>query len=331
MDLVMPTVRALLRTGVWTALLLTACAALKGDGHAIGAPNQGNRTVSPANKALALRVETDRDYLSGFPMLVAVEIRNITPKRTLLQFMPFDLFDVPGPVGFVARRNGTETLWTASRPPEDPSREDDSPAGIAFRPGATWRALCDLSELHPEIAPGRYDLSGMMAWPEDVASAPVSWEVRAANPKDAAVARNLRTANDRRESSWSAFIRNNWSTPDTSGLSDAARPRLAYYLFLHRAAYGPRAVAQLNPDEPLGFGTGVLESEAAVLRVEILHAGQSPDALTAEKSVLERWPGLAWRIDDIRAGRGLLTSLRTAWGVESSDTPKDKPRPYVTP
>jgi hypothetical protein len=141
----------------------------------------------------------------------------------------------------------------------------------------------------------------------------------------------LRAANDLKTPSWLAFVRENWSIPDLSDLSASARSdlshHLAYYLYLHRVAYGPTPVAALDPQEPWHFGHGVLESEAAVIRLEILSAEHKSEAVGVEKAVLERWPGLAWRVEEIHRGRGLLTQLRTSWGVERSN-PSTLPRPY---
>jgi hypothetical protein len=101
-------------------------------------------------------------------------------------------------------------------------------------------------------------------------------------------------------------VRENWSTPDLTGLSPAARTdvahHLAYYLYLHRAAYGPTPVAALDPQEPSRFAHGVLEGEAALLRLEILKAAGKPEAEGIEKAILERWPGLSWRVEEIQRG-----------------------------
>lgn len=113
-------------------------------------------------------------------------------------------------------------------------------------------------------------------------------------------------------------MRENWSTSDVTHLSATARAHLAYYLYLHRVAYGPLGVAALDPEEPWKFAHGVLESEAALVRLEILRAAHKPEAEGVEKAVLERWPGLAWRVEEIHNNQGMLTVLRTGWGVESS-------------
>jgi hypothetical protein len=139
----------------------------------------------------------------------------------------------------------------------------------------------------------------------------------------------LRVHNDAGRPSWNAFVTNNWARPDTAGLSPNGRTRLAYHLYLHSVAYGPHSVAKLDPKEPERlFGRGLLEGESALLRLEILHAAGRPEAKGIAAAIVERWPGLSWRVRDIEQGHGLLTVLRTAYGAESPNAPKDKPHPY---
>jgi hypothetical protein len=93
-------------------------------------------------------------------------------------------------------------------------------------------------------------------------------------------------------------------------------------------AYGPKAIGELDPETPWQFGKGILEGQAALFRLEILYAAGRPEAPGVEMAIVERWPGLAWWIAQIRNGRGPLTNLRTGYGVESEYSPTDKPRPY---
>jgi hypothetical protein len=289
-------------------------------------PEHGTKAKKMTNAERRLEVDLlcDHTYDAGFPMLVSVEVRNASPGWTYLTFQPFNMFSIPGPVAFTLKdAHGKE--WTSpvsSRSGEDPSRE-------SFGPGQGWRSLYDLEEIHPDIPAGHYELVASFSLNGDVASSrPARIEVRPSSPKDLSAAHRLRSANDAHEPSWRAFLTNNWSTPDVSGLSEKGLHRLAYYLYLHRAAYGPRALAALDPKEPEHFAHGPLEAEAAVLRFEILHAAKRPEGAGIKAAILERWPGLAWRIHDIEEGHGLMTVLRTVQGVERSEPPKDKPAPY---
>lgn len=271
---------------------------------------------------LALSVECFPDYASGLPMLVAVEVRNTSSNQTYLNFREFDLFSGPGPVTYTLRGGMREWTWPA-RPPRQ-----ENPPGIPFAPGQAWRALYDLSELHVGIAPGDYQLTASIEVGGDRANAdPVPLKIHAAVPKDVEIAWRLRGAGDDR--SWRSFVRDSWSTPEIGGLSEEAHSRLAYYLYLHRVAYGPRPLADLDPDEPRGFGQGPLESEAEVLQVEILQAAQQSNAEAEEAAVVQRWPGVAWRMERIHRGLGLLTLLRTFYGIENPEARKEGARPYA--
>jgi hypothetical protein len=313
--------------------LLVGILLLAGLGMSPSAPAAGSKRAAKKGKtmdetphAFTLKVTCDRSYLSGFPMMVAVEIRNVSKNHhALLPF--FDLFTVPGPVSFVLRGDGHEWTWhTRSR------RTDDGPEGMEFGPGRAWFALQDLSEQHPELPAGHYELSASYVFPgEVVRSAPVSVSIRTSTPHDRAIAAKLRRTNDEGESSWRAFVRDNWSTPDATGLSKAARAALAFHLYLHRAAYGPEPVRALDPEEPWSFGHGVLESQAALIRLEILRAAGKPQATGVEAAVRERWPALYWWVEQIDQNSGLLTRLRNFHGIDSSYAPKDKPRPYQPP
>jgi hypothetical protein len=311
------------RVVMLTTILLAACAGRAAPAAASHSKTEKGKTLADRPHSFTLKITTDRTYLAGFPLIVEVEVRNIDPN--LITASPFfDLFTVPGPVSLSLVRGGREWTW------EGKLRNSESGSdGIDFGPGQAWLAIQDLSELHPDIPPGHYQLSASILFPgELVKASPVELEIATVSKEDKAIASRLRTTNDREKSSWHAFVRHNWSTPATSGLSAVARAHLAFYLFLHRVTYGPQPVSALNSELPWQFGKGVLEGEAALLRLEILHAARRPEAAGVEAAILERWPGFAWWVGQIRNGHGPLRRLRTGDGVESIDAPTDKPRPY---
>jgi hypothetical protein len=272
----------------------------------------------------ALTLSCERTYLAGFPLIVAVDLHNVS--HNALDLVPFfDLFTVPGPVSFVLRGGDHERTW-----PKTSRQSEGEPEGVEFGPGRVWHALQDLSNLHPDIPPGHYELSARMVISgEQVVAEPVRIEILPSTKEDRAIASRLRATNDEGVSSWRAFIKENWSTPDTTGLSAAARAQLAFYLYLHRVTYGPQRVAALDSEEPGRIGHGVLEGDVAAIRLEILRAAGKPEAAGIEAAILERWPGLAWWVDQIHKNSGLLMGLRTSYGAESSYASKDKPQPYA--
>lgn len=286
-----------------------------------------DKTVDDKRGPITLTLSCDREYVAGFPFIVEVELRNVAT-NLIESLRRFGLFDAPGKVAFVLRGEGHEWTW----PPESPEL-DGEPTGMGFGPGTAWLALQDLSDLHPDVPPGHYRLSASAVFSGAVAeSTSVAFDVRAPSEGDRATAARLRASNDLKKPSWRTFVRQNWSTPDLSGLSASARTdvahHLAYYLYLHKVAYGPTPIAALDPDEPWRFAEGVLNGEAALARLEILSAAHSGHAGGVEKAILERWPGLAWRVEEIRRGQGLLTELRDFWGVEKSGVHPTGPRPY---
>ena len=305
------------------ATLLAAWAASvavadKSDGKA-----QKGKAMGEKPHSFTLKLTCDRAYLAGFPILVEVEVHNIDPH--LITGIPyFDLFTVPGPVRFGLSGGGRQWTWEPKI-----RRTESGPDGVDFGPGQSWSALQDLSELHPDLPPGHYQLTASMAFPGEMVEAKaVALEIASPSAQDKAIAAKLRAHIENERPSWLAFVRHNWSTPASAGLSAVAHARLAFHLFLHRVAYGPKAIGELYPETPWQFGKGILEGQAALSRLEILYAAGRPEAPGVEMAIVERWPGLAWWIAQIRNGRGPLTNLRTGYGVESEYSSTDKPRPY---
>lgn len=311
------------RMGARIAILIAACAASMAIADTSDGRAKKGKAMGEKPHSFTLKITCDRTYLAGFPILVEVEVRNVDPH--LITGIPyFDMFTVPGPVRFAL--SGGDRQWTW-----EPKirRSESGPDGIDFGPGQVWTALQDLSELHPDIPPGHYQLAASMSFPGELVEAKVvPLHIAPASKEDKASVAKLRARIESETPSWSAFVRHNWSTPSAAGLSAAAHSRLAFHLFLHRAAYGPKAVGALDPEIPWQFGKGVLEGQAALSRLEILYAAGRPEASGVEMATKERWPGLAWWIAQIRSGHGPLTSLRTGYGVESEYAPTDKPRPY---
>ena len=307
-----------------TTILLASCAGRAVFAAAPQGQTKKGKTMDDRPHSFTLKLATDRTYLAGFPIIVEIEVRNVDPN--LITAVPFfDLFTVPGPVSFHLVGGGHEWTWEGKL-----RRSESGSDGIDFGPGRAWLAIQDLGELHSDIPPGHYQLSASILFPgELVQASPVQLEIAPSSREDRAIAARLRATNDREKSSWHAFIRHNWSTPATSGLSAAARAHLAFYLFLHRVTYGPQPVSALDPELPWQFGKGVLEGEAALLRLEILHAASRPEAAGVEAAILERWPGFTWWVEQIRNGHGPLMRLRTGDGVDSIYAPTDKPRPYL--
>ncbi len=70
------------------------------------------------------------------------------------------------------------------------------------------------------------------------------------------------------------------------------------------------------------------ERHGPLARLEIVRAAGKPEADGVEAAVLERWPALAWWVEQIKEHAGPLARLRAGYGIESSYARKDGLRPY---
>jgi len=274
--------------------------------------------------AYQLSLACEPSYGSGLPFLVSIELANVS--RNEIELLPFfDLFTFPSPVSFVLRGDGREWNWPGRFP-----RRDDEPTGVELRPGASWPALVDLSENHPDLPPGHYALEAEILFSGTLArTAPCPVEIRDLSPSDHEHLARLRLAHGG-VSSWRAFLTDNWRTPDPSALSDLARSGLAFHTYLHHVAYGPTPIGALDPTGPNRFARGILESWATLMRLEILLAAGRPEAEGIELALLERWPGFSWWVTQVHAGAGILQRVRILYGAESTYAPADQPWPYQT-
>ena len=283
------------------AVLCTAASAAGKGGDA-----KKGKSMEESTTHYALKITSNHSYVAGFPLLVAVEIRNVSV-NCYDMFPVFDIFRVPGPMEFVLRGGGHEWTWPSAQRPDS-----DDPGITEFPPGKAWLAMQDLSERHPDIPPGHYQLSASMMFPGEFVEAPaVAFEVRAPTKEDRAIATKLLSTNSDNKRSWLELVTENPSAWSAQGLSAAAHATLDYYLYLQEVESSGRPLASRRPNETDRFAHGALEAEAAVLRLELLYAAGRPEAPGIEAVVLERWPGLAWRVEKIRAGRGLLNRLHS--------------------
>jgi hypothetical protein len=271
----------------------------------------------------ALKLRCAPSYLAGLPLVVAVELRNQGDALDVIPF--FDLVTTPSPVAFELSGQGRTWRW-----PEQNRRARVEGGGIEFNPDTRWVALQDLSELHPDIPPGRYQLAASIMLPgRRVRSAPATVLIKPLAPGDRPIINRLRPKNDHDRPSWVVFLTENWRTPDVSGLSAEARQQLAFHLFLHRAAYGATPPAKLDPDAPKAFAHDILAGWAELSRLEILLAAGRPEAAALESDLRKRSPEFTWWVDQVRAGAGLIARFRALYGAGSEYAPKGRPLPYA--
>lgn len=324
-----------------TGLLLFLLVAIQSEDVMNGSP--------PIDASPPIRLEAFETYVRGFPLIVAVTCYNPTENRMFGNLPRFDLLASSGPVEFVFVSESTDQrieLPYASYEHLEPGQE----SGFALPPGAERRMLFDISELNPPLKAGRYRLIARYHRGGEYSEAePVVLDVVDPSESDERIASLLRKYNDLLEASWVRFLRSNWRTIhtstkrkvpdrefprvlDASGLSDQGRRALSLHFFLHRAIYGPNKAAELNLKNIDAFDRGPLRSEAAVLRYEILHAREdSSEAEALRTRMLAEFPGVEWRVEEIRDGYGRISYLRRTRGAGRDFPEEPEFWPYVEP
>src|SRR5580765_2478379 len=92
---------------LWVAALL--CGAVIAGRPATGASagkarrNKGSNMTNEGKQPLELHVEADKTYAAGFPVIVSLEIRNVSEGSMYPTFKRFGMFEVPPPATFVLR------------------------------------------------------------------------------------------------------------------------------------------------------------------------------------------------------------------------------------
>lgn len=275
---------------------------------------------------LTLRVEAPAVVVIGAPIWLSVTVANPRPERTYGTLPPVERFAVPPPVELVLTELAAPDGNAVALPVKRAEVGEGPPRGMGLRPGEARAALYDLSELHPPLRPGRWRLGARYHAPPLPPSPAPPVELHAIAPSEASARAlaALRSRGGGLEPSWGALLLDHPFTIEDEALADLdaeSRAAVAMHLWLHRAIHGPTPVAALDPAGPASFGAGVLEGEAAVLTHELLAARHDPGAAALAATIVARWPGLRWRIEDDLAGHGLVQTLRVAVGAESPEAP----------
>lgn len=266
-------------------------------------------TVAPQ-----VTVEADPEYRVGFPMVVAVTLRNTTVGTTWSTLPAFDLLALSVPVQF--------TFVTASgRRIDLPTRSlrggEGPPDGISLGPGEARTMLFDISELDPPLTPGAYTLESLYRTRHGSYPAPpLPVAIVAPSHEDGVNAARLRSAQNAPEPSWSRFLDEGRADLPEVELSPEGWRALAFHESVHRAVYGHLALKAIDPALFDGFKAGPLAGEAALIRLELWLARGDGRAARVREKLLVQWPGLRWRVEEIDAGRGWLAVLRRTVGAD---------------
>jgi hypothetical protein len=275
-------------------------------------------------------VEAEPRYLIGFPLVVAMTYENdSTTAYATLPALDFDSnYDGRVGVHLVPVRGGVAVQPSVHEHGEFRRKE------LLLPPGAAFRTLIDITRESRIWEPGVYELSlSVLYISKNLESAPVTVELVTPSAADAQEAARLRGLGnhsyDANQGSWYPFLARNPGTVAVSpALSVEASQQLALYLFHHRAAYGPETPAQIDARRLDAIVAPSLRAEVAALELELAAARLDPSAPALEKGLVARWPGMAQRAADIRAGNGAIARAREGFGAGSHFAPRFPQRAY---
>jgi hypothetical protein len=266
-------------------------------------------------KGLALRLNMARHYVGGLPMFVEATLANETATSTYYGLTHCNPWWPPFPIEFEFRAGA----HTVRLPGQWDVGEEEPTGGFTLRAGEARTFVLDLSEVDVPIPPGAWQCTArwLMRF-EQPRSSPVSVKIEAMTPADAPLVQRVRRSGGPRPRSWANFVEDPRALDraDFRGLSAEARRALVPYLIIHEAAHGPAPLSKFPP-EHLSHQHGPWASEAAVLGYELAWARHAPDLTGLRSVILASWPGVAFRLDEIDRGAGLLTDFRESFGRES--------------
>jgi hypothetical protein len=255
-------------------------------------------------------------YVLGFPFFVEVTLSNETEASEYYDLSRCDPLAPPFPAEFSFMADENQVTLPAK---SDTSAKGKS-RGFDLMPGEARSFVVDLSELEPRLEPGMWQCQGRWVMRHETPrSAPVSVVLEAAASADLALLKRLRMAGGAQSSSWANFIKSSEvleQEPMLEGLSEQASRALVPYLILHQAVHGPQSLTAFPSEFLSQYQDGPWASEAATLFYELQWARHVGDLPRREADLLRRWPGLAFRVEEIKTGAGLLTMLRRQYGPE---------------
>jgi hypothetical protein len=264
--------------------------------------------MDPADPpGLLLRgVDHDGHYVLGFPVHVAVTVCADRP-GTCLRSLPLASWaGNAGAIGVRLVEPETDRVVVESEPRPVVVPELGT-STFNLSPGACRRMLVDVSSFLPVgLSPARYDLTVIYAGPPDrVESSPMAIDLAPPSAEEREDLDRLEPARAR-AGSWGRWT----NSPPLRG-EPAEPPRgpldpLRYNRVLRYLMYGPEKLSAIDP-ALVDVLHGVYEPESHALRAE-LYAARGDAVRFAEQAAIVRasYPGLAWWIDRLEAGRSEL-------------------------
>ena len=261
-------------------------------------------------------LETEKRYLLGFPIVIAVTFENTTEDVHFLDLPELGLLLTYAPIAIQMDPIGDGVSFGTQ-----PSSEEMGVPSMTLDPGEKKRMALDLSNFGMNIQPGTYSLNLTISINEySRRSNSVEVEFVMPSLEDMLEATRLRRlgVSPTDTGAWAPFLKRNWNTVEVSSeLSPDAGRQLAMHLFLHRAFYGPDGVGQVELSALKAVDVPVISTEILVLEFEVFNA--SNDVIARDRlgqEILSKWPELHHRLQQILQGGGLLTTGRRWFGAE---------------
>jgi hypothetical protein len=260
---------------------------------------------------LALRaIDLDGRYVLGFPVHVAITVCADHPGTCRRRLPLASWAGNAGAIGIrlVAPATGDVVVRVEPWPVVLPELGTST---FTLCPGACRRMLVDVSPFLPaDLGPGRYDIAMIYRAPPDRLE---SWAVPIDLASSSAEERqdlDRRSPERARAGSWGRWT----NLPPRAG--DLVEPPrgpgdpLRFNRVLRYLMYGPETLSLVDP-ALADVLYGVYEPESHALRAE-LYAARGDAARFAEQGAIIRtsYPGLAWWIDRLEAGRSELAFWR---------------------
>jgi hypothetical protein len=266
-------------------------------------------------RQLTLRLRMAPQYVVGLPFFVEVTLSNDTENSEYYDLLTCNPVSPPFPVELTCSGGGKAvTLPAKSTSGRDPRRR-----GFTLVPGEARTFVLDLSELEPSLKPGAWRCRARWVMDhERPLSKTVPVTLTAATPGDAPLVARLRSAGNPMTPRWTNLIKARGLDAEAMrGLSAQARRAMVPYLIVREAVQGPEPLASFPLDGLTAeAAAGPWASEASVLAYELRWERRAPDLAQHRTALLERWPGLQFRVKEIEAGVGRLATLRTEYGAE---------------
>ena len=265
---------------------------------------------------LSVRLRMAPEAVVALPLFAEVTLANDTEGSEYYDLLQCAPFHPPFPIEFTFSA-GTERVVLPAR---SASGGGERQKGFDLKPGEARTFVVDLSEL--EMAPPAGTWACEARWimrHEEPRSPLAEVTLKAASATDVPLLAGLRRLGGAGSPSWTNFIQ----APDAlahgalfQGLSDQARFALVPYFILHQVVHGPEPLSAFPPEFLAPHLEGPWGSEAGVLSWELLWARGAPDLAQRRQTLLQRWPGVSFRVAQIESGYGLLTTLRRTYGRE---------------